>query len=207
MARLALLTALGLIGSLGSAVADPIGPAVDVTIGGGLYAGELGVEADRLAVEYRLGAGLSRGPWAVLLSVHMHQLRGLAEPRELDPVSYLGVGLEPSVRRELTVGPGLRMHVRLGYAWRWLYGDREVNRLCNVHGGCDGGFWQEKPAYDADGPVLAFGLGGRLRGDIWPSFGVELALGHHTLDRKGLDPDLRGTFVSLGLNLAVGRAR
>ena len=189
------------------AAADPIGPAVDVAIGGGVYTGEIGADASNPSLLYRIGVGVSRGPWSVLVSGHMIMLGELSEPRTTDDLDFLGVGVEPSIRRELTAGSGLRVHIRLGYAWRWLRGDQPVTRLCDVHGGCDGGFWQEKPTYAANGPVLAFGLGYRLPGRIWPAFGVELALGHLTIDRLGADPDLRGTFVSLGLNIAVGRAR
>ncbi len=205
MPRAASVAVLALVGLFAPpAVADRIGPAVDVTFGGAVYTGEL---ATPVTFQYRVGVGVARGPWALLVSGHMSQLRQLDEPREVEPVSYFGGGVEPSVRRELTAGPGLRMHVRLGYAWRWLGGDRDVTRLCDVHGGCDGGFWRETPSYRADGPVLAFGVSGRLRGGIWPAFGLELAAHHVTLDRKGLDPDERGTLISLGLNLAVGRAR
>lgn len=188
---------------------DKVGPAVDISIGGGMFTGEIADQARDTSLLYRIGGGISRGPWAVLMSAHMYLVGDLSEPRTMAQVGYLGVGLEPSVRRELTTGSGLRVHMRLGYAWRWLRGDQEVERLCDVHGGCDGGFWSENPVYAAHGPVLAFGLGVRVRvrGDIWPAFGVEVALGHFDLDRLGQDPDLQDTFVSLGLNIAVGRAR
>ena len=187
---------------------DRLGPAVDISLGGGTFTGEIADQARNTSLMYRLGAGLSRGPWAVILSGHFYLLGDLSEPRTTDTrLGYLGVGVEPSLRRELTTGPGLRAHVRLGYAWRWLRGDAEVTRLCDVHGGCDGGFWRETPSYTADGPVLAFGVGWRprTRGDIWPAFGVEVAVGHYDLDRLGQDPDLQDTFVSLAFNLAVGR--
>ncbi len=189
-----------------AARADRLGPAVDIAIGGGVFTGDLGAQADRLSLLYRLGVGLSRGPWSALVSGHLYMVNNLSEPRTTTTVSYLGVGVEPSLRRELTTGPGLRLHVRLGYAWRWLRGDQQVERLCDVHGGCDGGYWSETPVYTAHGPVLAVGVSARLRGAIWPAFGLELALGHFDVDRKGADPDLRGTFISLGLNIAVGRA-
>lgn len=189
---------------------DRLGPAVDVSFGGGLFTGEIADQARDSSILYRLGVGLSRGPWAVLMSANLYMLGDLSEPRTMGTtISYLGVGVEPSLRRELTTGPGVRVHMRLGYGWRWLRGDREVERLCSVHGGCDGGFWSETPTYAAHGPVLAFGLGFRptMRGDIWPAFGVEVSVAHHDLDRLGMDPDLQDTFVSLGLNIAVGRAR
>ena len=162
-----------------------LGPAVDIAFGGGLYTGEIGDDARRSSLLYRLGAGLSRGPWSLLVSGHFYLLGDLSEPRTMATLGYMGVGVEPSVRRELTAGPGLRLHLRAGYAWRWLRGDRDVQRLCDVHGGCDGGYWSETPTYAAHGPVLAFGLGVRLRGDIWPAFGVELAFAHFDLDRLG----------------------
>ena len=186
---------------------DRLGPAVDITLGGGLYTGEIGDDARRSSLLYRLGAGLSRGPWSLLISGHFYLLGDLSEPRTMTTVSYLGVGVEPSIRRELTAGHGLRVHMRAGYAWRWLRGEQDVQRLCDVHGGCDGGFWSETPTYAAHGPVLAVGLGVRLSGDIWPAFGVELAAGHFDLDRRGQDRDLQDNFISLGLNIAIGRAR
>lgn len=192
-------------GPAGRAAADPIGPALDIAIGGGVFTGDIGADATRLSLLYRIGGGVARGPWAALVSGNLYMVSDLAEPGGLETTSYLGGGVEPSIRRELTTGPGLRVHMRLGYAWRWLHGDHEVQRLCAIHGGCDGGFWLETPNYPAHGPVLAIGVGVRLRGAIWPAFGVELALAHFDLDRKGQDPDLRDTFVSLGLNIAVGR--
>ena len=202
-----IVTALAATATARPVRADRLGPAVDIAIGGGLFTGDVGAQADRLSLLYRLGLGLSRGPWSALVSGHLYMVKNLSEPRTTTPVSYLGGGVEPSVRRELTTGAGLRLHVRLGYAWRWLRGDREVARLCDVHGGCDGGYWSETPVYTAHGPVLAVGVSARMAGDIWPAFGLELALGHFTVDRLGRDPDLRDTFVSLGLNIAVGRAR
>lgn len=204
LARAALALALTLAPA--SLAAAPVAPAVDVSIGGGLHTGDVGAQASRLTWEERVGVGVARGPWAVLVSGELFGLSELQEPTSTVQVSYFGYGVEPSVRRELTTGPGLRVHLRLGFGWRRLAGDKEVQRLCDVHGGCDGGFWQETPSYPAHGPVLALGLGyrPRVRGRIWQGFGVELALHHLTLDRKGLDPDLRGTMVSLALNLGVG---
>jgi hypothetical protein len=210
-ARLASIVIAATLASLittRAARADRLGPAVDISLGSGLFTGELGDQARPSTIMYRLGAGLSRGAWSMLVSGHFLMLGELSEPRTTGSLDYLGVGVEPSVRRELTTGSGLRLHLRLGYGWRWLRGGSQVLRLCDIHGGCDGGYWLETPVYRADGPVLAFGLGWRprLRGDIWPAFGVELAFSHHTLDRRGADPDLRGTLVSLALNVAVGRA-
>lgn len=191
------------------ATADPLGPAVDISLGGGTFTGDIADQARDSAVLYRLGAGLSRGPWSALVSAHMYLLGDLSEPRTMTSLGYVGWGVEPSLRRELTTGSGLRVHVRLGYGWRWLRGEREVQRLCDVHGGCDGGYWQETPVYAAHGPVLAVGVGYRVatHGTVWPAFGLELAVAHLDLDRRGADPDLRDTFVSLGLNIAIGRAR
>lgn len=205
-ASLLAASSLALAAAPRAAAAEPIGPAVDISLGGGVFTGAIAEQARDTAILYRLGAGVSRGRWALLVSGHLHMLGELSEPRTTMPVSYLGGGVEPSLRRELTTGAGLRVHMRLGWGWRWLRGDREVQRLCDVHGGCDGGYWQETPTYAAHGPVLAFGVGYRVRTrSVWPAFGLELALAHHGLDRRGADPDLRDTFVSLGLNIAVGR--
>lgn len=186
------------------AAAEPLAPAVDGTIGGALHTGDVGAAASRLTYLERVGVGVARGPWAVLVSGELFGLAHLPEAHVAGQASYFGYGVEPSVRRELTTGPGLRVHLRLGFGWRRLSGDQEVLRLCHVHGGCDGGFWRETPRYPAHGPVLAVGLGYRTPGRIWPAFGVELALHHLTIDRVGLDPDLTGTMISLGLNLGVG---
>ncbi len=120
-------------------------------------------------------------------------------------VSYFDLGVEPSLRHELTRGRGVRVHVRAGWRWRWLIGDTEVERLCSFHGGCDGGYYDQTPTYAASGPVLAVGVGGRTAGDYWAGFGAELAVAHAVVDRPGMDPDLDDVLVTLGLNVALGR--
>lgn len=193
-----------------SASADPIGPAFDFSTGGGLYTGAIGDEAGSPAPHLRVGAGVARSGWAALLSVEMPTIFDLKETTPSSsqgfPMAFIGVGLGPSIRRELTRGAGLRLHVRLGYTMRWLRGDGEVTRTCDHHGGCDGGFWTETPSYTAHGPTIAFGIGGRFnRRGLWTALGVELHASHLTVDRLGRDPDLRGTYVGLGVNVAIGR--
>lgn len=190
--------------------ADPIGVAVDATMGGGLYTGEIADAGAGLAPHVRVGVGVARGPWAGLVDLEMANAFGLREAMsDAQPapptIDFIGLGLGPSVRRELTRGAGLRVHLRVAYTWRWLYGGTEARRTCSVHSDCAGGFWTETPTYSAHGPTLAIGVSARSAQRVWMAVGLELAVGHRVVDRRGHDPDLAGTFITLGLNLAVGR--
>ncbi len=190
-----------------AAAEDRLGGAVDITIGGALHTGEVADHAGRSTMAMRMGAGVMRGPNALLVSVSFGMLNDLEEAGTNGPfpTSFLEVGVEPSFRRELTRGSGLRAHVRAGYRLRWLFTSTSLPRTCDVHGGCDGGFYWDSPTYRAHGPSAALGLGFRTEGDLWAGFGAELAVTRATMERPGTNLDLGDTVISLGLNVAMGR--
>jgi hypothetical protein len=182
---------------------DRTGVALDASFGGGLHA--ISDHGTQPTGFLRVGVGVGRGRTALLLSGMIGPLGSIREPMPEADLSYMDLGVEPSLRHDLTRGPGLRVHVRAGWRWRWLLAGQEVERQCSFHGGCDGGYYRETPHYGASGPVFAIGVGGRTRGDYWAGFGAELAVARAVIDRPGMDPDLGDVLVTLGMNVALGR--
>jgi hypothetical protein len=200
-----------LLSPTAAAPEDKLGGAMDMTIGGALHTGEVADHATRKTMAMRVGGGVMRGPNALLVSFTFGMLSDLAEPTTGSawasevPTSFIELGAEPSIRRELTRGSGLRVHVRAGYRLRWLVTSSGLPRTCDFNGGCDGGYYFDSPTYRAHGPSAAIGLGFRSAGDTWAGFGAELAVTRATIERPGLNPDLGDTVISLGLNVAMGR--
>lgn len=189
---------------------DRLGGAADISLGGGIRAGEITDHASRGTSDIRLGGGVSHGRVAYLMSGTMGFLFSLDEMQGYSEApSFFELGIEPSLRYELTRGAGWRVHVRGGWRKRWLFSLTELPRTCDRNGGCDGGFYDDSPTYRASGPVAAIGIGGRMRGrgrgDHWHALGVELAVAQSEIVRPGTNPDLDDLVITLGLNLAFGR--
>jgi hypothetical protein len=189
---------------------DRFGVAFDLTAGFGAHLGEVGGHAQRPTGLARAGVGIARGRFAYLISATTSWLgqleeSGTTEPGTSVPPSFFEYGLEPSIRYELTRGTGRRFHLRAGWRWRWLKAVTDLPRTCDRNGGCDGGYYVDAPTYGVHGPSLAFGIGRRLRGDMWGAYGVEVAITRGVIRRPGANPDLGDTVVTVGLNLGIGR--
>jgi hypothetical protein len=197
----AVLAALLLLTPLPALADDRVGPALDLTLGGGALSGpEYG--ADTMSMMTRAGAGLQLGRYAALAHAEITSFSA-AEP-SLDSEQLQGTGFGLGVRIELLGGGKTVVQAQLGYTWRDLDGDAAVRRGCDTFSTCTAGFYEETPSYDASGPYAAITVARRTGGRIWPAIGAQLGVSSYPIDRPGGMLDESGALIWLALHLELG---
>lgn len=200
----AVLASLALLAPASALADDRVGPALDLTLGGGALSGpEYG--ADTMSMMVRVGAGFQYGRFAGLGHAEITSF-GTDEP-SIDSSQLDGTGYGLGVRIELLRGGANLVQAQLGYTWRTLEGEDAVRRGCDTFATCTAGFYEEYPTYGASGPYAAITVARRTGGRIWPAIGAQLGVASYPIDRPGAMLDEHGALVWLALHLELGTGR
>jgi hypothetical protein len=151
-----------------------------------------------------MSAGIARGRFALAAPF---EIGGFATRKlERDSRSLFSLGAGVDLAATLLQGRYLGLRARAGYQWRWLSGDGDVMRRCHEVGGCDGGYWSERPSYLLRGPAAGLALTWSARfGDARAGAALEARVERAGVDLPGTG-EVTGPLVAIALTVWMSAA-